>query len=131
MLDSVTFSANAYFNYAPSGAYYITVKYRNALELWSKSGGEIYTAGTSMSYNFTSSQSQSYGNCSVLKNGMYCIVSGDLNQDGFVNGNDFTIFSQQFGQSGYLRADLNGDNNVNGNDFTSFSASFGKQSIHP
>ena len=131
MLDSVTFSANAYFNYAPSGTYYITVKYRNALELWSKSGGEIYTTGTSMSYNFTSSQSQSYGNCSVLKNGMYCIVSGDLNQDGFVNGNDFTIFSQQFGQSGYLRADLNGDNNVNGNDFTSFSVSFGKQSIHP
>lgn len=77
MLDSVTFSENAYFNYAPSGTYYITVKYRNALELWSKSGGEIYTTGTSMSYNFTSSQSQSYGNCSVLKNGKYCIVSGD------------------------------------------------------
>ena len=67
----------------------------------------------------------------ILKNGKYCIVSGDINLDGFVNGNYFTIFSQQFGQSGYLGADLNGDSVVNGNDFTSFSLSFGRLSIHP
>lgn len=131
LIDSVTFSANAYFNTTPSGTYYLSVKYRNALETWSKAGGESYTAGASMSYNFTSAQSQSYGNSTVLKNGKYVITSGDINQDGFVNGNDFTLFSQQFGQSGYLGADLNGDNVVNGNDFTSFSSSFGKQSSHP
>lgn len=131
LLDTLNFSGTAFFNTTPSGTYYISVKYRNALETWTKSGGETYTTGTSMVYDFTTAQSQSFGNSTVLKNGKYCIVSGDLNQDGFVNGNDFTLFSQQFGQTGYLSADLNGDNNVNGNDFTAFSASFGKQNSHP
>lgn len=131
LLDTLTFSGTAFFNTTPSGTYYISLKYRNALETWTKAGGETYTTGTSMAYDFTTAQSQSYGNSTVLKNGKYCIVSGDLNQDGFVNGNDFTLFSQQFGQTGYLSADLNGDNNVNGNDFTAFSASFGKQNSHP
>jgi hypothetical protein len=129
--DTITFSAIAYFNVTPTGTYYITVKSKSTLEFWSKAGGQAYTAGTSMSFDFTSAQSQSYNNSTILKNGKYCLISGDINQDGFVNGNDFTLFSQQFGQTGYLRSDLNGDNVVNGNDFTSFSASFGKQSIHP
>lgn len=131
LIDTITFTGTAFFNTVPNGTYYLTIKYRNGLETWSKSGGESYTTGTSMSYDLTSAQSQSYGNSTVLKNGKYCIVSGDINRDGFVNGNDFTMFSQQFGQSGYLGADLNGDGVVNGNDFTSFSASFGKQSSHP
>ncbi|MBX7044451.1 MAG: hypothetical protein K1X86_01325 [Ignavibacteria bacterium] len=131
LIDSVIFSGLAYFNNTPSGTYYYSLKYKNSIETWSKAGGETYTAGSSMSYDFTSAQSQSYGNSTVLKNGKYCMVSGDINQDGFVNGNDFTAFSQQFGQTGVLTADLNGDNVVNGNDFTTFSASFGKQSSHP
>lgn len=129
--DTITFSATAYFNVTPSGTYYISVKSKSSLEVWSKAGGQTYIAGSSMSFDFTSAQSQSYSNSTILKNGKCCIISGDINQDGFVNGNDFTLFSQQFGLTGYLRGDLNGDNVVNGNDFTSFSASFGKQSIHP
>ena len=81
--------------------------------------------------NFTTAQSQAFGNSMIIKNGKYCLISGDLNEDGFVNGNDFTIFSLQYGQTGYLRADLNGDNNVNGNDFTAISSSYGKQNAHP
>lgn len=131
LLDTITFSGTAFFNSTPSGTYYISLKYRNAFETWTKSGGETYSAGTSMAYDFTISQSQAYGNSMILKNGKYCLISGDLNEDGFVNGNDFTIFSQQYGQTGYLRADLNGDNNVNGNDFTAISSSFGKQNAHP
>jgi len=131
LLDSVSFSGTAFFNTTPSGTYYFSLKYRNALETWTKSGGETYTTGTSMAYDFTTAQSQAFGNSTIFKNGKYCIISGDLNQDGFVNGNDFTLFSQQFGQTGYVTADLNGDNNVNGNDFTSFSSSFGRQSLRP
>lgn len=131
LLDTIAFSGTAFFNSTPSGTYYISLKYRNAFETWTKSGGETYSAGTSMSYDFTTAQSQAYGNSMVLKNGKYCLISGDLNEDGFVNGNDFTIFSQQYGQTGYLRADLNGDNNVNGNDFTAISSSYGKQNAHP
>jgi len=131
LVDSVSFAGTAYFNSTPSGTYYLTIKYRNAIETWSKSGGETYNAGTDMVYDFSSSQSQAYGNNLILKNGKYCLISGDVNQDGFVNGNDFTVFSQQFGQTGYIPSDLNGDNNVNGNDFTTFSSSFGKQAMHP
>ncbi|CAN5459123.1 hypothetical protein BH10BAC5_BH10BAC5_10290 [soil metagenome] len=131
LIDTISFLGNANFNNTSSGTYYLSFKYRNGLETWSKAGGLSYTSGSGMSYDLTTSQAQSYGSSTVLKNGLYCIISGDLNQDGFINGNDFTIFSQQFGQTGYINADLNGDGNVNGNDFTSFSSSFGKQNSHP
>ena len=131
LVDSVTFIAPAQFNSTPTGTYYIIVKHRNSLETWSKSGGEAYTSGSTISYNFTTANTQSYGSTEVLHNGKYTLTGGDVNQDGFVNGNDFTVFSQQFGASGYLNSDLNGDRVVNGNDFTIFSASFGKQYQHP
>lgn len=130
-LDSISFSGVAQYNSTPSGTYYIVVKHRNSLTTWSKAGGETYTSGAVLSYNFTSAISQAFGSNMNLRNGKYTMISGDVNQDGFVNGNDFTIFSQQFGQSGYISSDLNSDGTVNGNDFTIFSSSFGKAVQHP
>ncbi len=131
IIDSVTFIAASQFNATPSGTYYIIVKHRNSLLTWSKTGGEAYTSGSTITYNFTIAATQAFGSNESLHNGKYTLIGGDINQDGFVNGNDFTQFSQQFGQIGYLRSDLNGDNVVNGNDFTIFSSGFGKQYQHP
>lgn len=130
VLDSLTFTAPVIFNKALTGNYYIEVKHRNSLETWS-SGSVNYTAAVNTNYNFTSAVTQAYGSNMVLKNGRWCFYSGDINQDGFINGNDFTFYSGQFGTSGYLNSDLNGDGVVNGNDFTIFSNNFGKISIHP
>ena len=58
VIDSMTFTGNFIFNNASSGTYYIVVKHRNSIETWSKPGGEILTQGSTMNYDFTSSQSQ-------------------------------------------------------------------------
>ena len=100
-----------------SGAYYIVVKHRNSIETWS---GAPVLLGATNSYDFTSSASQAYGS-NLIDNtlGQFMIYSGDINQDGFIDGNDFidvdndnAIFA-----SGYLYTDLNGDAFVDGNDF--------------
>lgn len=131
ILDSITFSVSVTFNRAISGSYYLVIKHRNSLETWSKNGGINYTAAINTDYDFTSAIDQSYGSNMILKNGKWCLYSGDINQDGFINGNDFTFYSSQFGTSGYLSSDLNGDRIVNGNDFTIFSNNFGKSISRP
>lgn len=117
------------FTNTPSGSYYLSVKSRNIIETWSALPVNINTGINT--YDFSSAQANAYGSNLVLKSGKWCFYSGDLNQDGFVNGNDFTIFSSEFAQAGYLVSDLNNDGSVNGNDFTSFSNAFAKQSMHP
>jgi len=129
VLDSLTFSAPVIFNKALTGNYYIEVKHRNSLETWSNQIN--YTVALNTNYNFTSAVTQAYGNNMILKNGKWCIYSGDINQDGFINGNDFTFYSEQFGSMGYMASDVNGDGVVNGNDFTIFSNNYGKSALHP
>jgi glucose/arabinose dehydrogenase len=129
ILDSLSFSASLIFNRALTGNYYIEVKHRNSLETWSNQVN--YTVAVNTSYNFTSAVSQAYGSNMIFKNGKACLYSGDINQDGFINGNDFTFYSGQFGNQGYLISDLNGDGIINGNDFTILSNNFGKSLLRP
>ena len=70
--------------------YYIVVKHRNSIETWSKSGGEAFV-NQSLSYNFTTAASQAYGNNMVLINGKYSFFTGDVNQDGIVDGIDNSL----------------------------------------
>lgn len=120
VIDSITFTNK--FNYinAPSGTYYIQVKHFNSIETWSKNGGETFTLGDSTIYNFTSASSQAYGNNLKLKGGKYCIYSGDVNQDHWIDGEDFAQLDNhayQFLTGRFLPSDLNGDNQVDGTDF--------------
>lgn len=112
ILDSSSFEALFVFLNATNGTYYLKIKHRNSLETWSKPGGEIFTAHTTMNYDFTNINSQSYGNNMVLINGKWCFYSGDVIQDGLIDltdivriYNDATVFS-----TGYYVTDLNGDN---------------------
>jgi hypothetical protein len=93
--------------------YYIVVKHRNAIETWS-SAGNSFTFGL-LSYDFTSSQSQAYGSNLVLKDGKYCICSGDINHDNNVNLLDLIEVDNDNTNivNGYINTDVNGDNNVN------------------
>ncbi|MBS1513512.1 MAG: proprotein convertase P-domain-containing protein [Bacteroidetes bacterium] len=119
-----------YLANALNGSYYIEYRHRNSLAVWS-SLPKSFSQGGSTSFSILSGPSTVYGGELISVNGRWCMYSGDINQDDVVNGNDFTIFSQQFGQSGYLASDLNGDGAVNGNDFTVFSTGFGRQTLHP
>jgi len=118
VIDSLTLVAPCVFRYAPSGTYYLQVIHRNSIETWSKSGGETFTEGLKGNYDFTTSQSQAYGSNMILISGKYCIYSGDVNQDGVIDGSDLSLIDNAAYNfaTGYILANLNGDEIVDGSD---------------
>jgi sugar lactone lactonase YvrE len=99
------------------GAYYVAVKHRNAIETWSSSPVNINTTGN---YDFSNLQSRAYGsNQTQIAPGLFALYSGDINQDGVIDGldyNDWETDSNNFA-GGYFSTDLNGDGVVDGLDF--------------
>ncbi len=105
-------SANVIFNSSiESELYYIVVKHRNSIETWSDAGNP-FTNGT-MSYDFTTSQNKAYGNNLTQKGTMWCIYSGDVDQDGMVDLSDLILVDNDNANfvTGYVSSDVNGNNN--------------------
>ncbi len=98
--------------------YYLRIKHQNAYETWSKFPVQLYYQSE---YNFTDAASKAYLDYQVLTfdNLYYALHSGDINQDGAIDGSDFLDLdpSIQNGDGGYLSGDFNGDGAVDGNDF--------------
>ncbi len=104
-------------NAANNVNYYIVVKHRNSIETWSKSGGEIFTAG-SLTYDFTASASQAFGNNMVLVGSKYSFYTGDVNNDGIVDAGDASLIDNDVFNfvSGFVITDLNCDSIVDATD---------------
>jgi hypothetical protein len=100
--------------------YYIVIKHRNSIETWSATAVPFTGAGP-ISYSFASAASQAYGgNQKQVTGGFYAFYSGDINQDGIVDGSDMSMVengSNQFLQ-GYNPEDANGDGLVDGSDMS-------------
>jgi hypothetical protein len=86
VLDSMSLTAN-FVTSVPEGTYYFVVRHRNSLESWSKAGGELI-AGGNLTYDFTTSASQAYGNNLTLVGDKYCIYSGNINGDDIIDAED-------------------------------------------
>lgn len=100
-----------------NGSYYIVVEHRNTISTWSTSPVTfLYETW----YDFTTSSTQAFGDNQVNVEGLiWAHYSGDINQDGVVDGldyNDWETDNNNFG-AGYLATDLNGDGIVDGLDF--------------
>ncbi len=110
LIDSLTFKSSYQFPNAPDGNYYIQLKHRNSLETWSKFGVNYQTSIT-LNYDFTFSASQSYGNNTILKGSKYCMYSGDVTQDGYIDlGDVVNIYNNgTLFVNGYVATDVNGD----------------------
>lgn len=110
-------SGTLLFTRAPSGSYYIVVTHRNSIDTWSNMP-VTFTAGGSVTYDFTTSADKAYGSNQVFKGGKYTIYSGDVNRDGLVNLTDIVTISNNASNfvNGYVVTDLNGDNITNLND---------------
>lgn len=117
-IDSISLTGSFSFNALPTGTYYITVTGRNCLETWSKSGGVLFTSGTTVNYNFTTASSQAYGNNLCLKGTKYCIYNSDINNDGSLDVTDIirTTNDSYYFMTGYVDTDVNGDRAVDLND---------------
>jgi photosystem II stability/assembly factor-like uncharacterized protein len=111
VINQATLNAPFTFKYAPTGSYYIQIIHRNALETWSKAGGESLTKGFTSNFDFTSGQSQAYGNNMILVGSKWCLYSGDLNRDGIIELTDLLEVYNNASSfaSGYVTADLTGD----------------------
>lgn len=111
-IDTVNFTVKIN-TFIPQGNYYIVIKHKNSLETWSKPGGELIGNGNFF-YDFTTSASQAYGNNLVLKDGLYCIYSGNVNEDDVIDAEDLLIVDNAVYNyaSGTSVANLNGDNIV-------------------
>lgn len=113
VIDSLNFSGLLTFRNAPTDVYYLVLKHLNSIETWSKPGGTLFTRDLiDDSYDYTTSALQAYGNNLKLKGGKYCIISGDVSQDGFIDGSDFLVIDNDaynFASGRFLPSDLNGD----------------------
>lgn len=109
LLDGNGNGTGSFLNASNGTPYYIVAKHRNSIETWS-AAAQQFTAG-SLSYDFTTASSQAFNNNMVLKNGKWCIYSGDVNQDGLINVQDLnSVFTDNInGVEGYTATDLNGD----------------------
>ena len=99
--------------------YYIVAKHRNSIETWSSQTLNLNIPSGRVNYDFTTDSSKAYGNNMIKKGSKWCIYSGDVNQDGSVDGTDVAQVdndSQNF-VKGYVSTDLNGDQIVDGIDY--------------
>jgi photosystem II stability/assembly factor-like uncharacterized protein len=127
-------SASVTFINTPTGLYYLVVKHRNAIETWSATPQLIN--GTTLEYDFTNLITKAYGNnMKMLETSIYGFYSGDINQDGFIEVQDFSpLFNNSdAGAEGYQATDINGDGFVEIQDFPFMlnNSDLGIESVRP
>ncbi len=100
---------------------YIVIKHRNSIETWS-ANPVLLTENTI--YDFSTAANKAYGdNQKEVEPGMFAFFSGDINQDGYIDGFDYPDFdndSQNNVSGAYATTDLNGDGYVDGFDYPLF-----------
>ena len=98
------------FRQAVNGtSYYLAIKHRNSIETWTKIGQQF--TNSEMTYDFTTSSTQAYGDNLKQKGIEWCIYGGDVNQDGLVDLSDeiAVINDVNAFNTGRIVTDLNGD----------------------
>ena len=113
VIDSVNLSSVFNSSIIQTGNYYFSVKTRNTLETWCKSGGITINQGVN-NYDMTTSASQAYGSNMVLKGSRYCIYSGNVNNDQIIDSDDLSMIENDVYNFvlGNGVTNLNGDNIV-------------------
>jgi hypothetical protein len=103
---------------ALAGSYYIAVRHRNAIQTWSATAQTV--GALPLLYDFSTGANKAFGDNMINVGGVWCFYSGDLNQDGVVDGSDSTdlINDIENANFGVLVTDLNGDGVVDGSDST-------------
>jgi len=117
-MDSINLSSFHVYTFFGGGSFYLVVRHHNSIETWSKNFITLYRAGDIGEYNFIDSAQSTYGNNTKLIGTRYCIYSGDVNQDGMIDGVDMAKIDNDSynGITGYVNTDLNGDYFVDGTD---------------
>lgn len=118
------------FIHAPNASYYIVITHRNHLETWS-SITISFATGSLTSYDFTTASSKAFGNNMKQVGSAWVLYGGDINQDGTIDNDDYTVYKSQFGRDGYIPSDLNGDNFADGYDLPVLYSNYFVSKITP
>jgi len=102
---------------AYAGSYYITVKHRNSLETTTVT--TVSFSASVISQSFGSPSNIYGGNLASTYDGRYVIYAGDVNQDGFIDTQDYVdIDNDSYNyMAGYLISDVDGNGMVDTNDY--------------
>lgn len=99
----------------PPGNYYLAVKHRNSVQTWS--AVPITCSNGMPVYDFTTAADKAYGNNMIeVEPGTWAFYSGDINQDGAIDGLDMNYIDNNVGFFGYSDSDINGDGATDGLD---------------
>jgi 2',3'-cyclic-nucleotide 2'-phosphodiesterase (5'-nucleotidase family) len=134
-------SVQCVFPAAAIGAtYYIVVNHRSSLPLWS---ANPVTMSASTALNFSNNITNVYTDGSIspmktLVSGLYASRLGELIEDGYLDGMDYSAFESDAYSSAYenlylLDSDLNGDSYVDASDFAvyDFNSQLGSYEQRP
>ena len=116
-------------------AYFIAIKHRNTIETWS--ANPVTLSNTAVTYyDFTTAANKAYGYNMLQIGSTWKMYTGDANQDGYIDANDFVLYDSDAsnGVSGeYVVTDFNGDGFVDANDFPILdnNSQYGIYSVHP
>ncbi|MBK7158125.1 MAG: hypothetical protein IPH77_06085 [Ignavibacteria bacterium] len=58
----------------------VDIKHRNSIGIWSKNPVS-YSSSTGLNFDFTSAGQSAFGDNLTLRNGKWCLYSGDINRD--------------------------------------------------
>jgi len=99
-----------------NSSYYIVIRHRNSIETWNQA--PLAFSSAVVSYNFSTSASQAFGNNLKQVSGKFVIFSGDINQDGMLDSSDMVPLDNDATAflNGYLQTDLNGDGLIDASD---------------
>lgn len=115
-----------------SGMYYIVLRHRNSLEVWS--AAPVSLSGPVASYSFKTSASSAYGNnLRNLGGGFFALYSGDVNSDGVVDMADVAYIESGSASLiyGYSLTDLTGDGFTESADFSLVENNLGRLLLRP
>lgn len=117
IIDSVTFESEMIFNNALQGNYYVELKHRNSIKIWSNTS-VLYSDVNGLNYDFTDSSNKAFGSNLHFNNNYWCMFSGDVNQDGIIDLEDVSLVENGIfnSNSGYINSDMNGDGIVDSSD---------------
>ena len=123
---------NVSASFTHSGDYVISIKPKNALEVFTPSA--LNLGEDDVNYDFTIDASQAFGSNQVeVESGVFALYSGDINQDGVIDQDDLSILNNAIenGLFGIQIADLNGDGAVDNSDTDNFYNNLGKSVMRP
>jgi hypothetical protein len=100
-----------------NGSYYITVRHRNSLE--TTTAVPVSFGGSTINQSFGLLTNVYGNNMAVSLDGRYLIFSGDVNQDGFIDTQDYVgVDNDSYNYlSGYLATDVDGNGFIDTNDY--------------